>query len=118
MSLSSSSTSKTRCPSLTAAAGAGWFSDLSEFVLPYDKVREAESPDAALLEFCESTYEAAAELASQRRLAAVRFGEQRPSRHRTVGMDGNHDGPPPTGQQVAQVLQHKVRQGFRGALRS
>lgn len=34
-----------------------------EFVLPYDAVRLAASPDAALLEFLQSTYEAAATLA-------------------------------------------------------
>ena len=34
---------------------------LGEFLLAYDDVRKAESPSAALLEFCESTYEAAAE---------------------------------------------------------
>ena len=33
---------------------------LGEFLLPYDDVRKADSPTAALLEFCQSTYEAAA----------------------------------------------------------
>ena len=43
--------------------GAAFFSrDLGEFVLPYDEVRRAPSPDAVLLEFLQSTYEAAAEL--------------------------------------------------------
>lgn len=37
--------------------------ELGEFVLPYDAVREAESPDEALLAFLESTYRAAADLA-------------------------------------------------------
>jgi hypothetical protein len=32
--------------------------------LPYDAVRESESPDETLLEFCESTYEAGARLAN------------------------------------------------------
>lgn len=36
--------------------------DLGEFVLPYDAVREAESPDQTLLAFLQSTYKAAAEL--------------------------------------------------------
>ena len=36
--------------------------DLGEFVLPYDVVRTAESPDEVLLGFLESTYEAAAAL--------------------------------------------------------
>jgi hypothetical protein len=33
---------------------------LAEFVLSYDVVRKAEAPDAALLDFLQSTYEAAA----------------------------------------------------------
>jgi hypothetical protein len=41
--------------------GAAFFSEaLQEFILPYDAVRNADSPDAALLEFLQSTYEAAA----------------------------------------------------------
>jgi len=41
---------------------AAFFSkDLQEFILPYDAVRTAASPDAALLEFLQSTYEAAAD---------------------------------------------------------
>ena len=35
---------------------------LGEFLLAYDDVRKAESPSAALLEFCEDTYEAAADM--------------------------------------------------------
>ncbi len=35
---------------------------LGEFLLLYDDVRKAESPSAALLEFCQSTYDAAADL--------------------------------------------------------
>jgi Family of unknown function (DUF5996) len=35
---------------------------LHEFILMYDEVREAASPSAALLDFCESTYRAAADL--------------------------------------------------------
>jgi hypothetical protein len=37
--------------------------DLREFLLPYDAVRQAESPDSVLLEFFQSTYESAASLA-------------------------------------------------------
>jgi hypothetical protein len=40
-----------------------------EFVLPYAAVRSAEDPDAMLLEFLQSTYEAAAELAKWDRKA-------------------------------------------------
>ena len=40
---------------------AAFFSEaLGEFVLPYDAVRTANDPDKALLDFLESTYEAAA----------------------------------------------------------
>jgi hypothetical protein len=38
--------------------------DLREFILPYDVVRVASSPDDTLLEFLQSTYEAAANLGS------------------------------------------------------
>ena len=44
-------------------AGAFYSKDLREFVLPYDSVREAASPDDALLEFLHTTYAAAADLA-------------------------------------------------------
>ena len=37
--------------------------DLREFILPYDAVRESDSPDRKLLEFLQATYEAAANLA-------------------------------------------------------
>jgi hypothetical protein len=44
-------------------AGAFYSTDLREFLLPYDVVRNAPSPDDTLLEFLQSTYEAAADLA-------------------------------------------------------
>jgi len=44
-------------------AGAYYHKDLREFVLPYEVVRRAPDPEAALLEFAQSTYEAAADLA-------------------------------------------------------
>jgi hypothetical protein len=44
-------------------AGAFYSEELREFVLPYDRVREAQSPDKTLLEFLQTTYEAAANLA-------------------------------------------------------
>lgn len=40
--------------------GACWDDELGEFVLPYELVRTAPDPDAVLLEFLQSTYEAAA----------------------------------------------------------
>ena len=42
---------------------AEWSSDLGEFLLSYDAVRNSESPDDTLLEFLQSTYAAAADLA-------------------------------------------------------
>jgi hypothetical protein len=41
---------------------AGFDATLGEFLLPYDAVRTAADPDAALLAFCRSTYDAAADL--------------------------------------------------------
>ena len=41
-------------------AGAFFDTTLGEFILPYDKVRLAEDPDALLLEFLSATYAAAA----------------------------------------------------------
>ena len=42
---------------------AFYSNDLSEFLMLYDDVRTASDPDAALLDFCQSTYEAGAKLA-------------------------------------------------------
>ena len=42
--------------------GAVWSTDLGEFVLPYEAVRSAPDPDAALRSFLEQTFAAAAEL--------------------------------------------------------
>ncbi|HVV47500.1 MAG TPA: DUF5996 family protein [Bryobacteraceae bacterium] len=44
-------------------AAAFYSTDFREFVLPYSAVRESESPDQMLLDFFQSTYEAAANLA-------------------------------------------------------
>ena len=44
-------------------AATGWNAQLGEFILKYDDVRMAGSPQQAILEFCQSTYEAAANLA-------------------------------------------------------
>lgn len=41
---------------------AFWHEGLSEFILPYEAVQAAEDGDAALLDFLQSTYEAAADL--------------------------------------------------------
>jgi Family of unknown function (DUF5996) len=53
--------------------GAAFYSkDLREFILPYDAVRQAQNPDATLLDFLQSTYEAAASLAKWDRAALER----------------------------------------------
>jgi hypothetical protein len=41
-------------------AGSVYSSELREFIFPYDEVRQSASPDRALLEFLQSSYEAAA----------------------------------------------------------
>ncbi len=46
--------------------------NLKEFVVMYDDIRTASSPSAALLDFCESTYEAAANLGRWDRKALER----------------------------------------------
>ena len=46
--------------------------ELKEFILPYDAVRTAGSPDAAIAEFIDSTYAAAASLAGWDRAALER----------------------------------------------
>ena len=51
---------------------ARWEPDLAEFVLPYEFVRTAPDPDAPLLEFLQSTYEAAAAAADWNRPALER----------------------------------------------
>lgn len=53
-------------------AAASYDKTLGEFLLPYEQVRKAESPSTALLEFCQSTYEAAANLAKWDRAALER----------------------------------------------
>ena len=45
-----------------APAAASYSASFGEFLLPYDAVRQAASPDDLLLEFLQSTYEAAADL--------------------------------------------------------
>jgi hypothetical protein len=52
--------------------GAYYHPDLKEFLLPYEEVRQSASPRQALLEFLQSTYEPAAELAKWDRQALER----------------------------------------------
>jgi hypothetical protein len=51
---------------------AYYYTGMSEFLLPYEKVRIAESPDDVLLSFLQSTYEAEATLAEWDRNALER----------------------------------------------
>lgn len=55
-------------------AEAAYDGALHEFILPYDAVRTASAPDAVLLAFLQSTYEAAANLGSWNRPALERPG--------------------------------------------
>jgi hypothetical protein len=57
---------------VVAPEAAFYFADLGELVLPYDAVREAASPDDALLAFLQTTWEAAAELGGWDREALER----------------------------------------------
>lgn len=45
-------------------ATAYYYKELGEFILPDDSVRTAANPDEMLLEFMQTTYEAAADLAA------------------------------------------------------
>ena len=50
-------------------AAAKWSPELSEFILMYDDVRAADSPEETLYEFLASTYEAGATLGKWDRAA-------------------------------------------------
>jgi hypothetical protein len=50
-------------------ADAAWSKELGEFLLPYAAMRGADDPDAALMDFLQSTYAAAADLAKWDRKA-------------------------------------------------
>ncbi len=58
--------------SKTRPDGAFYSADLREFILPYDVVRQAADPDGTLLDFFQSTYEAAATLGKWDRHALER----------------------------------------------
>ena len=53
-------------------ATASYHHDLGEFILPYEAVRSSADPDAALLAFAQSAYEAGATLAGWDRAALER----------------------------------------------
>ena len=52
--------------------GARWDNDLGEFILPYELVRTADQPDAVLLAFLQSTYDATTTTAAWDRAALDR----------------------------------------------
>ena len=56
--------STTACKWLFQPEAAYYHDELGEFILPYEAVRTANEPDTVLLDFLQSTYEAAADLAS------------------------------------------------------
>lgn len=56
-------------------AGASYNPQLGEFLLPYEEVRQAASPDGVLLDFLESTYQAAANLGRWDRSALERSAD-------------------------------------------
>jgi hypothetical protein len=55
-------------------SAAHWDPNLGEFLLNYDDVRQAASPEQAILDFCQSTYEAGANLGHWDRKALERGG--------------------------------------------
>ncbi len=57
--------------------GAGFSKELGEWLLPYELVRKAPDPEAALLEFLQSTFEAAASTADWDRSLECRTGAPR-----------------------------------------
>jgi hypothetical protein len=56
---------------------AFFHAQLGEFILPYDAIRSVAAPDEALLEFLQTTYEAAANAANWDR-AALEYGPEGP----------------------------------------
>lgn len=70
---------------------ASYNADFREFILPYDAVRQAPSPDASLLAFLQDSYAAAAELGEWDRAALEGSGfpfaaaPASPSAHATMG---------------------------------
>ena len=60
-------------------AAAGWDEPMGLFMLPYDAVRDLADPDAAVLDFLESTYAAGADLAGWDRAGLE--PARRPGRH-------------------------------------
>jgi hypothetical protein len=59
---------------------AFYSNDLKEFILPYDAVRQSGSPDDTLLDFLQTTYEGAANLAQWDRTALERSEDPKSAR--------------------------------------
>jgi Family of unknown function (DUF5996) len=58
-------------------AAAFYNKQMGEYLLMYDDIRASETPKAALLDFCESTYEAAADLGKWDRAALEKADSQK-----------------------------------------
>ena len=69
--------------------GAHYDGALREFVLPYETVRSAAAPDALLLEFLQSSYEAAANLGRWDRAALERAAPAAGARHARTSPEGH-----------------------------
>ncbi|HEY5322422.1 MAG TPA: DUF5996 family protein [Caldimonas sp.] len=63
-------------------AGAVWSTEMGEWLLPYEAVRSADDPDAALMRFLQTTYRAAADLGRWDSALECALGE--PGRPRMV----------------------------------
>src|SRR5262249_6394151 len=60
-------------PTSSVRPTAAYYSrELADFILPWEAVRSASAPDVAVLEFCQSVYDAAANLAHWDRAALDR----------------------------------------------
>lgn len=64
----------------TDPEAAQWSDELQEFIMPYEAVRNSETPEADLMAFLESTYKAAAELSGWDR-AALEWGPGQQPHH-------------------------------------
>jgi hypothetical protein len=67
--------------------GAFYSEELGQFLLPYDKVRQAASPDDQVLDFLESTYAAAADLGHWDRTALEQANGASSPRHKPSQTD-------------------------------
>lgn len=70
------------CADATVQPVAATYNEpLGEFMVPYDAVRAAADPDAVLLDFLQSAYEAGATLAGWNRESLERPGTDSAARH-------------------------------------